>query len=189
MYRYKTLSISRAEKHTGLLFTTRLICIRTSDFSQFFQVFYSRCRPFRRNGVVHPFAFFSSNNNTGITKNFHMVRHCRLCDIDLFKQFASTFLTCRKKFQNTNTVFIAERFENHCDFLFIKLQTRHLPSISINIICNTSMFVNGDRKKNTSGSPPATEHDVFMLSIQECEMERAGQGNSCPAQFIFALNA
>ena len=115
--------------YKGLLFTTGLISGRTSDFGKFFQVFYGSCRTLRQNGVVHPLPFFSTNYNIGIAKNFHVVRHYRLCDIDLFKQFASTFLTCRKKFQNTNTVFLAERFENPCDFLFIESQTRQLPSI------------------------------------------------------------
>ena len=138
MCRYVVGFISRAEKiSNSLLFTTRLFYIRTSNFCEFLQALHRYRRTLVRNGIVHPFALFTPDNHTGITEDFHMVRQRRLRYIDFLQQLTAAFLACCQQFKNTNTVFIAKRFENGSCFLFVHLQHIHLLSTSIYIICNT----------------------------------------------------
>ena len=107
---------------TARLFFTFHIngCKRLQALSRIF-------RPLGRNRIVCPFALFSSDNNAGITEDFHMVGQCRLGDIEFLQQAAAAFFSGAQELENAYAVFITKRLKNNGGFLFIQIHSLHLP--------------------------------------------------------------
>ena len=62
-----------------------------------------------RDGITYFLPAPDSADDSGITKNFHMVRQRRLTDIELCQKSAPTLLSRLQKLKNSQTIFITER--------------------------------------------------------------------------------
>ena len=67
-----------------------------------------------------PFTFFAALDDSGIAENLHMVGKGRLTDVQFFQQLARTLFTAMQHFQNPDTVFITQGFEDTNDILFVR---------------------------------------------------------------------
>ena len=90
------------------------------------QKMYCSFSTLRINGVMHPLAFFAALDNAGITEDLHVVGEGGLCNMEVIQKHTGTFLATAKQLQNTQTVFIAERFEYSCGINIFRCHPIHL---------------------------------------------------------------
>ena len=68
-------------------------------------------------GVIHPSAFFSAVNQTGLTEYFHVVGQGGLGEMEIFQKHAGASFALLKQFDNAKAAFIGDGLQ-HDDLFF-----------------------------------------------------------------------
>ena len=84
-------------------------------------------------GVVHPSAFFSAVDQTGLTEYFHVVGQGGLGEMEIFQKHAGASFALLKQFDNAKAAFIGDGLQ-HDDLFFWHRYRDLLAFTDINIL-------------------------------------------------------
>ena len=129
------LKLSRAEKF--FLFAARLIFTSKLYVFKGVQIFYGDVNSAWRYRIIHPLALLTSVYETGVSKDFHMMRKRGLGNIQICQKHTCASFTGHEIFKYPYAILIAQGLENDRYSLFVKLH----PSTPLSRFVITSYII------------------------------------------------